>query len=192
MPFSQFVPVCLSVCLCICLTVSLRLFIFLSVRLSLLRAYVFEGFWKYTMFLIAFIVDRYIDWDHKLSLHVFSHAYIYVSACVDILCSFLNVCVCVCVCARLCEPTYVWVGDFACASPAPNHLSQRGHRVLKPIISFQQLLGSSLRFPTMVRHAKHTFTHEEWQRLPHAPISRHAHSHTHKPNNHTDACLENC
>lgn len=64
----------------------------------------------------------------------------------------------VCVCARLREstlykPTYVWVGDFGCASPAPNHLSLRGQHVPKPIISLQQLLGSSLCFPTMVQRA---------------------------------------
>lgn len=41
-----------------------------------------------------------------------------------------------------------------CASPAPDHLSRRSRRAQAPIISFQQLLGSSLRFPTMVSRAK--------------------------------------
>ena len=80
--------------------------------------------------------------------------------------------------AGLWESTYVWVGVCNSASPAPNHLSQRGSRVLKPIISFQQLLGFSLHFPTVVRHAKYTFTRKQWQCLPHAPVTRRAHTHT--------------
>lgn len=67
--------------------------------------------------------------------------------------------VCVCVCVGLCEPTYVRVGDFGCASPAPNHLSQRGHRLSEPIISVQQLLGSSLCFPTMARPRQNAHSH---------------------------------
>lgn len=53
------------------------------------------------MFLIAFFVvipiDTYIDKDHKLSLHVFSHV---IGACVDIAYAFLNVYVCACAVVR--------------------------------------------------------------------------------------------
>lgn len=56
----------------------------------------------------------------------------------------------------------VWErGLLDCASPAPNHLSWRSRRAQAPIISFQQLLGSSLRFPTMVSHAKKARSHSK-------------------------------
>lgn len=48
-----------------------------------------------------------------------------------------------------------------CASPAPNHLSRRSRRAQAPIISFQQLLGSSLRFPTMGSRAKTARSHSK-------------------------------
>lgn len=70
----------------------------------------------------------------------------------------VRVCVCMCkvVRAHICVS-----GWFRLWKPSTQPSVTQGHRVLKPIISFQQLPGSSLCFPTMVRHAKHTYTHKQ-------------------------------
>lgn len=120
--------------------------------MSLFGAYVFEGFCEYTVSLIGIfvVITKKCLWIKTTSsLCACFHMHTWTSVCwhfVDILHAFLNVCLCVQACAS--PHTWEWV-IFSSASPAPNHLSQRGHHVLKPIISFQQLLGSSLCFPTM-------------------------------------------
>ena len=145
MPFSKFMPVCLSVCLCICLAVRLCVYLFcLFVWVSLFSAYVFEGFCEYTMFPIAFFVviteDTCIDKDRKLSLHVFSHV---IGARVDISHAFLNVYVRACavvpahICVsgwfRLCKPsTQPSVTKGPPCSEA-NHLLPTASRILAPL-----------------------------------------------------------
>lgn len=56
---------------------------------------------------------------------------------------------------QACAGPHMWEWVLLyCVSLAPNHLSRRCRRVRAPVISVQQLLGSSLCFPTMVPRAK--------------------------------------
>lgn len=78
-----------------------------------------------------------------------------------------------CLCSGFSTLTYVTVGDFSSESPVLNHLSQRDHRVLRPIVFFQQHLGFSHCLPTTAQQPN---THLHTNTDKHVPHMYHKYS----------------